>query len=384
MKLSSHWSAFIVLGTLAFTLSLAGPAQAEWSHDPTVNTNLTTTDNHFGSSWMQTVPGNTGEVISMWENWDDRQVIVAQKLDADGVPLWGNGGAVVIADSMFTGHPCIAPDGSGGMFLVWSKPAPTGTLARIQHFDQNGDPTWVTGGVVMQQFALVGTVQSEPQVVSDGQGGAIVAWIHDGDNNDSVYVQRFNAAGTRQWSSGTLASFTTGDARALGLHTGTLVGEACLAWAQQGGDTGWDLFGQYVLPDGSTQWTTEEETVICNSPGDQFSPQVVSFDYKGLLASWVGYGDGETPQVYVQFKHRYGILMYGASGQNAVGYYASQGDPHLCAGPDRDAYLIYTDGPGWNEQGGRVAVNRFERDWSFVWGYQGLTLSEQERCLYKS
>ncbi len=55
---------------------------------------------------------------------------------------------------------------------------------------------WVTDGVAIS--TAVGN-QQYIQAVSDGAGGAIVAW-YDGRTTDDIYAQRVNASGVAQWT----------------------------------------------------------------------------------------------------------------------------------------------------------------------------------------
>ena len=50
--------------------------------------------------------------------------------------------------------------------------------------------------------------QMYPVIVSDGAGGAIVAWYDGRSGNDDIYAQRVNASGTCLWAANGVALCT--------------------------------------------------------------------------------------------------------------------------------------------------------------------------------
>jgi hypothetical protein len=128
-----------------------------------------------------------------------------QHLTADGTPATGwvaNGKAVSTASGgeQLSQDP-IAGDGNGGVIVVWSDARDSLTTARdvyAQRFDSNGSVHggWTSNGAVL--CAAAGD-QTDVHCVSDGSGGAIVAWTDDrsGDPNDfDIYAIGIRSDGT--------------------------------------------------------------------------------------------------------------------------------------------------------------------------------------------
>ncbi|GAB4267557.1 MAG: hypothetical protein Kow0092_20960 [Deferrisomatales bacterium] len=122
-----------------------------------------------------------GGAIFVWQ--DRREVLTsdlwdvyAQRLGADGEPLWADQGVAVAASgSAVERSPEIAPDGAGGAIVVWVQetidvpPEVTGIYA--QRLDPTGTPLWGPGGV------RIASAGRDPLAVApDGSGGAYVAF----------------------------------------------------------------------------------------------------------------------------------------------------------------------------------------------------------------
>ena len=94
----------------------------------------------------------------------------------------------------------VAPDGSGGALLAWAQ---LGAGAQddiyVQRIDPNGNVLWGIGGKAVCDTT---GYQSDPAIVSDGAGGAIVVWSDGRDliAGSPLYAQRVSAAGTIMWT----------------------------------------------------------------------------------------------------------------------------------------------------------------------------------------
>lgn len=250
-----RWSTSITLGIMALTLVVAGAASAEWSHDPYQNLNMTTNVMPGAVVKVQSFSDGMGGIISVWPDQSYSYALQAQRVGPDGTPLWGATGRTVLPSDLSGAFAGFAPDGNGGLFVTWSKNLTSNTLVYVQHFDGSGNPLWASDGVPMQNFVIMGTVQTEPQVVADGAGGAVVAWKDASNSTHEIYVQRFNASGSRVWSSSTLAADSGTLVDDMTMAPGSEPGEICLAFSAYSASSGWDIYGQMVRADGTAAWS---------------------------------------------------------------------------------------------------------------------------------
>ena len=101
----------------------------------------------------------------------------------------------------------IIEDGSGGVILAWNdyrnydpaSLAPHQINIYAQRLTSCGKIAWSSGEVPLSTAA---GGQYFPQLVSDGDGGAIVVWEdYRGGNDANIYAQRISRTGTLVWVS---------------------------------------------------------------------------------------------------------------------------------------------------------------------------------------
>jgi hypothetical protein len=72
-------------------------------------------------------------------------------------------------------YPKIIPDGTGGAIVTWDDWRGTFTAPDVyaQRVDASGAPLWTTNGAALSNLVYE---QESPAIVTDGSGGAILAW----------------------------------------------------------------------------------------------------------------------------------------------------------------------------------------------------------------
>jgi hypothetical protein len=121
--------------------------------------------------------------------------IYAQRINAWGDVSWTTDG---IAICTATGHeqaPKITPDGNGGAFIVWQDARSSGIYA--QRIDTTGALAWTANGVAVCEAS---GNQIAAEVATDGAGGAFITWRDNRAGNYDVYAQRLNASGAPLWT----------------------------------------------------------------------------------------------------------------------------------------------------------------------------------------
>ena len=156
-----------------------------------------------------TTDGAGGAIVT----WNDRRRfpfnIDAQHVLASGEvdPAWPTNGRALLTDALVetivpqgVEVPAIVSDGAGGAIVAWpdARNAFNGLDLFAHHILASGTPdgTWPVNGVTVSS---AGGEQTEPVLVSDGAGGAIVAWVDGRDaatvNSLDVYAQHVLASG---------------------------------------------------------------------------------------------------------------------------------------------------------------------------------------------
>ncbi len=142
--------------------------------------------------------------------------------------------------------------------------------------------------------------QAAPVIVTDGAGGAIIAWIDYRNGNYDIYAQRLNAAGVPQWAADGVPLCTQpGNQITLSMVSDD-AGGAVLVWydARNSIQTGLDIYAQRVNGSGTPLWTADG-VAVCQAANDQSEPYVVK-SVNNYVIAWFDYRNGSASDVYVQ------------------------------------------------------------------------------------
>ncbi len=171
---------------------------------------------------------------------------------------------------------------------------------------------WIQNGVPV---CTVQGNQSEPSIVSDGTGGAIIVWS-DGRAGSYVFAQRINSAGVPQWAAGGVLVSNPGFGAFSPVAVADGFGGAIVAYSEIHSST--DIYAQKINSAGATQWGGGLS--ICNAAGSQSDAAIVS-DFRttviapgsGAMITWTDSRAGNQ-DVYAQAVTGDGIVRWAANG----------------------------------------------------------------------
>ena len=246
--------------------------------------------------------GAGGAIVTWVDGRNEDNDIYAQRVNASGGIEWATDGVVL---STATGHyqytPTIVSDGAGGAIVAWGNSTTGHTYA--QRVNGSGAVQWTANGVAL---CTAPGEQSTPTIASDGAGGAIVTWRDDGRGSYSdIYAQRLNASGTAQWTTDGVALCTATGNQQSPQITSDGAGGAVVTW-MDGRSGSYDIYAQRVNASGAVQWTANG-VALCTAPFDQQYPTIAS--------------DGECGAIVTWWDHRiggYGIYAQSVSASGAV------------------------------------------------------------------
>lgn len=269
----------------------------------------------------QLVADGAGGVIVIWHDHrvfnDGRSHLFAQRLDANGSPLWAPNGIRVAASNASQHNAVIAPRAAGGVVVAWhdERNSPNTSLV-AQAFDLNGNPQLGDSGIVLTtdtvvlsnlnvvpiaggdtmvlwrgNFAVVKAVRvsnpanvAEPfprpalvsgtnslVAVSDGAGG-VVAALYRFSGNTGVWAQRVSSSLQSLWTTNgvLLSTNVSGDAASEVAIASDGSGGAYVAWHTKAAGNNRNLFAQRVAANGATQWASGGVTVASTPEEDEF------------------------------------------------------------------------------------------------------------------
>jgi hypothetical protein len=361
---------------------LPRPATAAWPSDPMVNLPLCTI------AGSQTSPAAVsdaagGAIVA----WDDQRTgsydIYVQRVDATGTPRWAAGGVALCAAPGAQGVPEIAPDGSGGAIVVWSDLRGANADLYAQRVDSTGTPLWTTNGVAI---CLATSYQFNPKLIPDDSGGAIITWEDNRTGNSKIYAQRVNANRVPQWTGNgvLLTTSLAGQARPIIVSNGA--GGAIVAWEDVRNGLG-DIYCMRILANGARDpvWPAAGRIVsLFLGRGQQESPAMVVDGAGGALVAWAWW-DGASHDVHVQHVLASGALdpAWPANGRALIVDYFDQASPamlpdgaggaivtwdHLQNPGNRDIYAqhVLASGafdPAWPDSGVALTLDPANQMW---------------------
>lgn len=241
--------------------------------------------------------------------WEDIRVgtnpaIYAARLTVEGQLPWQANGVLISSASSGQTIGGIASDGNGGAYIVyWNRKGGSYDIY-VQRVDGTGNLLGPASGYVIcgasgdQQFA---------GIISDGSGGAIVAWQDLRSSNNDIYAQRITSDGTTLWGdNGILVTGATGDQLYPEL-AGDKLGGAYIIWMDRRTED--DIYMQYIEADGKRAWA--DDLPVAVFPNRQIAPKIVSMADNRCAVIWQDSRYGATvPAVFIQIVDRAGQQLY--------------------------------------------------------------------------
>lgn len=208
--------------------------------------------------------------------------------------------------------PQIVPDGSGGAIVFWRlhvlSPPPTTYYRyylRANRLDADGTLVWPQPAA-LGQIALMGPVVGG--AVATGDGGFIVASSALMEPDYNVEAARVDLSGSVSWSSSVI--FTVGAQLDPGLASDGQ-GGVIVAW-QDARSSPYDVYAQRLNGSGTPLWPADG-VPICVATGPQTLARVVADGAGGAIVAWID-GRSATSQVFAQRLAANGTVLWPTDG----------------------------------------------------------------------
>jgi hypothetical protein len=335
-----------------------------------------------GLAMSQMIPDGAGGAIIAW--YDRRNAtndIFVQRISGGGVVAWTANGVTVCAAAGSQTNPVLTSDGAGGAIIAWQDQRIGNWNIYAQKVNAVGAVQWAANGIVLCDAALS---QTSPQIISDGSGGAIIAWTdHRNALDDDVYAQRVDASGNPMWTANGAAvvASMTGNQRNCRIVPGGS-GEALVAWVDYRGGSG-DVYAQKMNASGTPLWASNG-VAVCAATGNQVTLQLMSDGSGGAVATWEDERNGTGAwDLYAQRFNANGAMAWATNGVAICRATANQTTPQL--GPDGwgGAIITWKDERAGNadiyaqrvDAGGHTVVATMLQSYSAAFRERGIEIS---------
>jgi FlgD Ig-like domain len=194
------------------------------------------------------VSDGTGGAIVTWTDYrsgDDTSDIYTQRVNALGVPQWTIDGVALSTAISYQQIPVIVSDGTGSAIVTWTDFRNGAGDIYAQRVNASGIPQWTADGAALCTDAHG---QFSPVIASDPAGGAIVAWTDFRNGTDyGIYAQRVSTAGVPQWTTDGIAVCAAANTQDFSTIISDGGGGAFVAWedSRNGLDNS-DIYAQHV------------------------------------------------------------------------------------------------------------------------------------------
>ncbi len=317
---------------------------------------------------IQLAPDGQGGVIMVWhDHFSGADDIYAQRIDASGTALWPTRGVQVCGAAGDQEFPRVLGDGMGGAFIVWEDSRnPTAVDIYAQRLNASGDALWAMDGVPV---CTAGGDQSRSRLVPDGQFGMIISWEDERADVGDVYVQRMGSFGTPVWTADGVALCDLSMEQSSPRMVSDESGGAVVVWLDA--RSGYiDIYAQRVDPDGSERWA-EDGILICNGAPGQLKHELIADGSHGAIICWQDHRAGNW-DIYAQRVSGDGTALWTAMGVPVCTAGQSQQHPSVAGDGDGGAVVAWEDG---RLQDDDVYAQRVDSEGNVLWDTDGVAVS---------
>jgi len=230
-----------------------------------------------------------GGMIAAWQDSRAGNVdVYAQRITASGIVQWAANGVNLMTafganvNQYVSG---IVSDGAGGAIATWQDYRYGNYDVFANRVSSTGVVMWTTFGA---QFTGLAADQLSTTIVTDGAGGAIIGWY---DSSQNIYAGRVDAAGIPMWASEGVAICTAPNQQTDPVMVSDGAGGAIVSWRDRRSGVDNDIYAQHISAAGVTQWTPNG-VAVCTAVADQSIPVVASNGSGGAILAWTDFRSG--------------------------------------------------------------------------------------------
>jgi hypothetical protein len=286
------------IAVVSFFVVLLGPIQTAWS--AWLFNGVPIGGNQRSPA---IVSDGAGGAIIAWLDLRSDGDIYVRRIDGAGKPLWTAGGVGLCLAINDQSQPVIVSDGAGGAIVAWTDRRNDNGDIYARRIDAAGNPLWTPDGVAV---CTVAEIQVQPIIVSDGAGGAIIAWTDNRNSNYDIFARRIDASGNALWASGGVAIYTAAGNQFAEAMVADGAGGAILSWSDA------HVLAQRIDSSGNKLWNVNGVSLCTFTSGET---EIVSDGASGAIIAWSDYRSGELwPDLYARRINAAGTPLWTADG----------------------------------------------------------------------
>ena len=344
-------------------LIINGITFAQWSNDSTINTPICMFSGN--QTLSNIISDDDGGAIIVWEDYRGSSLdIYAQRINSAGVAQWFTDGVPICTASTDQRYPEIISDGNGGAIIVWTDQRNGFVDIYAQKINSAGIVQWAIDGVAVY---IAANTKDAVTLISDGVGGAIITWSDNRDGTYHIYAQRVLSSGALLWDLFGVPICIAENQQILPAIAGDGFGGAFIAWQDHRSLP--HIYAQYINSDGLVQWAANG-VLVCNNAGQQLAPSIVTDGVGNAIIVWRDkrnlYND-----LYAQSINSSGLLNWNIDGVPISIASGDQWVQNVISDDSGGAIVVWRDNRGNSEDIYAQKVNSFG---SALWTTDGVPI----------
>ncbi len=314
--------------------------------------NVVVPGNHMSPLFSQLLADGEGGAIVVWNDYRNyvpgssapHQInIYAQRLNSRGKMLWNSEGVPLSTAAGGQYFPQLVSDGNGGAIVVWEDYR-SGSDYDIyaKRISRSGAVVWASDVAVCAAVKD----QERPKIVSDGAGGAIVVWQdYRSGSQYEVFAQRIDGNGVPRWSAnGVAISTAPNNPQFLFpeiVSDGS--GGAIIVWQDDRSGT-WYEYAQRVDGAGAIEWSSNGVRVSTTAASYQYGlARPVADGLGGAIIAWESSGGATGTDLLAQRIDGNGELLWGSAGTVLSAAVGDQTVPRMTTDGSGGAIIAWED-----------------------------------------
>ncbi|MFX1452726.1 MAG: hypothetical protein ACFFCM_17950, partial [Promethearchaeota archaeon] len=275
----------------------------------------------------------TSNSTTFWTGYHKIRIFIKESFKT-----WNSDGIAICSYNENQKNPQICSDSAGGAIIVWEDLRSGPSHIYAQRINSTGGVEWTTNGTIICTYS---SNQDYPDICSDGDGGAIIAWRDDRSVPNDIYAQRINSSGGLEWNtSGVVICNETGNKDPPKICS-DLAGGAIIVWTDYRNGISWDIYGQRINSDGIVQWTPNG-VEVCTANQTQYQLQICSDNTSGAIIAWEDYR-GIDCDIYAQRINSSGGIEWADNGTVICAENDDQTYTQICSDGEGGAIITWQD-----------------------------------------
>jgi hypothetical protein len=230
--------------------------------------------------------GKFGGVYLTWQDFRNGfdYDIFAQRFNEEGVKVWNEGGLAISENFGSQINPKLDSDSiTGGIYIAWAdKRNGVDYDIYAQRVDSTGLAIWDFGGVPVG--ATVGNQSAVDILSTSSSNGVIVTWRDGRNGHDDIYIDKISTSGASAWQSNGILLSSSNFNKLNPNICSDGSGGAIVAW-QDSTINDWDVYSQKINANGQLQWSAGGE-VVSSAIEIQSHPKNIPDGYGGSIYVW--------------------------------------------------------------------------------------------------